>query len=438
LRLVKSEENMHFIVEKDNVSNASEEKESPTIIRKIPKTLMQTYKTRCLPNGMAQAVVSWHEQNPNYKYEFFTDEDAEEYITNMFGEKSNELKAFRWLIPGAYKSDVFRLCYLYRSGGIYADISMVSKSNIDNIIGFCGEDTEVIMVRECELALRSRYSIYNAFMAAAPGSNIIKSILNGVCHRVLNSYVPQEDMPFLTRILQITGPTAVGEELNIHCGRDPRSPFRVGKDLTHNYYLLRFVNGKVQKVSLPSDGNSSTNQDASVLSLKHQQNQKRIAPDRSQDMEVIQTKYQGWMSERPRGSHYSTLFREGRIYKQDVREEFNRSFETKRNSSSSSSSKVFPTLVFAANYSERAQEWASIAGKTLRDKTSRLYFASSRNILRQLSEKLRSKIGLVLVPPDNSSKLELVTIHTSGTKLAKLLENERVPLHEIVDLLLID
>ena len=69
---------------------------------------------------MAKYVELLKEQNPEFEHYLYDDDDCRNFISKHFDEEVVE--AFDLLIPGAYKSDLWRYCILYVTGGIYLDI----------------------------------------------------------------------------------------------------------------------------------------------------------------------------------------------------------------------------------------------------------------------------------------------------------------------------
>ena len=61
---------------------------------------------------------------PNCTYTFYSDAKSIEY----FQQKDPRLITyFNKLKPGAYKADLWRLCVLYKEGGIYLDIKFTTS-----------------------------------------------------------------------------------------------------------------------------------------------------------------------------------------------------------------------------------------------------------------------------------------------------------------------
>jgi len=105
---------------------------------RIPKIIIQTFKSRELPPLMKMAQRSWISKNPKWTYRFFTDEAVikfvDEFDADQFEFSSIDLKAaFTKIRPGAGKADLFRYLYLAAHGGAYFDIDTVCKNLWMNI-----------------------------------------------------------------------------------------------------------------------------------------------------------------------------------------------------------------------------------------------------------------------------------------------------------------
>ena len=99
---------------------------------KIPKTIIQTMTVGNLPTRMREACDTWKNKNSHYNYLFFDGDDRIQYLKENWGE--DVLAAYFLLKHNAFKSDLFRYCYLYQYGGVYVDIDHKCKSSIDDII----------------------------------------------------------------------------------------------------------------------------------------------------------------------------------------------------------------------------------------------------------------------------------------------------------------
>ena len=106
--------------------------QNTTKLTVIPRKIIQTWHTKNLSPQMRFTVDALIDSNPEYKYTFFDNNDARDFIKNTYNEYV--LKAYDSLLPGAYKADLFRYCYLYKHGGIYIDMKTVPQVPLYTII----------------------------------------------------------------------------------------------------------------------------------------------------------------------------------------------------------------------------------------------------------------------------------------------------------------
>ena len=94
----------------------------------IPKVIYFTYKV----NPPLNVLRRWEKLNPNYKIDFNLDSDCISFLNDNFSKDIADL--FIQIPKGMFKADLWRICKLYISGGVYADIDLVPYVSIDDII----------------------------------------------------------------------------------------------------------------------------------------------------------------------------------------------------------------------------------------------------------------------------------------------------------------
>ena len=141
---------------------------------KIPKVIYQTFKSHAIPECLDQGIKLWVENNDMHEYHYFDDYDQREYIKEHFDK--NVLEAYDSLVPGAYRSDLWRACVIYREGGIYIDVKLFPVISIDSIID---SDTDFLFVND---VVDGRIS--NAFFAASPKHPCILKIIDVMTQRI--------------------------------------------------------------------------------------------------------------------------------------------------------------------------------------------------------------------------------------------------------------
>lgn len=132
----------------------------------IPKKICQTWKTKDLDPKMAKVVSELRKNNPEYDYVLFDDNECKVFLLEHFGQ--NYVNAFDALVPGAFKADLFRYCYLYVNGGIYLDIDMVPLVPLSQLV----EDKD-IFVSVVDRTVTGLVGIYQAFVACVPRHPIL-------------------------------------------------------------------------------------------------------------------------------------------------------------------------------------------------------------------------------------------------------------------------
>ena len=101
--------------------------------QRIPRRIVQT--GRSFSHAMATHAThmrAWWELNPEYRYRFFDDEQAARFVRQR--GSADEQLAYRALITGAQKADVFRLLALKYDGGVYADVDSELRAPLSSVI----------------------------------------------------------------------------------------------------------------------------------------------------------------------------------------------------------------------------------------------------------------------------------------------------------------
>lgn len=167
-------------------------------INRIPLIIAQTNETENIPINMCKSIEYCRDLNPEYTHIFFTSEKRREFISSHCPEV---LESYDSIIPGAFKSDIFRMCFLYIFGGIYIDSSMFC---IVPFREFINKDDEFIAaIDDFGTHITGRTCLYNAFIACVPKSPIIKKMIDVVVRNIKSRKTSNP--------LDITGPIAFAE-----------------------------------------------------------------------------------------------------------------------------------------------------------------------------------------------------------------------------------
>ena len=169
---------------------------------KIPKRIICTWKTKNIEGtDLEYPVEVMKKMNPEYEFIIFDDTDCRRFIEENYDNRV--LKAYDDLIPGAFKADLWRYCYLYKYGGVYLDIKTVCSKTLNSIL----DGKDMFLVRDIENTW-----IYNGVMGIVPGHALLKITIDEVVRRILNR-------EYGKNLLDITGPSVLGTCFNRWIGR---------------------------------------------------------------------------------------------------------------------------------------------------------------------------------------------------------------------------
>ena len=161
----------------------------------VPLVIYESWKSHEVPKGMRDNILRLLETNPEFDYYLYSDEECAAFIADNYDK--DVLEAFHTLKPGAYKSDLWRYCILYKLGGVYLDIKYYSTVPLIRII----DENPTVFVKDL-----GRYCIYNAFLISPPKNEIFRLCINNIVESCKNKLY--RDNP-----LDITGPCLLGRIL---------------------------------------------------------------------------------------------------------------------------------------------------------------------------------------------------------------------------------
>lgn len=170
--------------------------------QRIPRIIVQTDSSSDVPYAMHRAFQRIRHLNPEYDYYFFDNAGVSNFIKSNFDREVFE--AYNTIVPGAYKADMFRVCFLLINGGIYLDSGMVANAPLRDIIT---ENDEFISCDDSSsYAKHGNPDIYNAVLMSTPGHPILKSALKRIVQNV-------QTKNYADGALGVTGPRCIGRAL---------------------------------------------------------------------------------------------------------------------------------------------------------------------------------------------------------------------------------
>lgn len=163
----------------------------------IPFILTKTANTPKSSEQIQTILRDLKHQNPKFDIRYYDNEQCAAFIAQHF--EPRVLVAFKALIPGAYKADLFRYCAMYIHGGVYGDIKQRYLKPLDEIF-----DMQADMILWTRDILRGNIQI--SFMASPPKHPIFRKAIDFVVETVFTR-------AYRRSCLDVTGPGLMREVL---------------------------------------------------------------------------------------------------------------------------------------------------------------------------------------------------------------------------------
>lgn len=160
---------------------------------------------KTVSKNIAECIDSWNYTFKKCSMRSILLSDIECFNMLKFSASNRLLKTYLKLIPGAFRSDVWRLFQLYYTGGLYVD-SHIRCLNHEKLLELL-QKYDGILVRD---TISSPSYIYNAFMYFKNARDpTIGALLEAICTNVANEVYPEGTIP----CLHVTGPGVHGKVL---------------------------------------------------------------------------------------------------------------------------------------------------------------------------------------------------------------------------------
>lgn len=129
----------------------------------IPRLIMQTWRTRDVPERWKQAQRSVWEAMPDWKYVLLTDADIEAFVRQEYPELWPLFESYEY---GIQRADAVRPLWLKKNGGVYLDLDYVVHKPFDEKL-FAVDGSDTYLIKSGNFGGR-HYT--NSFMASEPGA----------------------------------------------------------------------------------------------------------------------------------------------------------------------------------------------------------------------------------------------------------------------------
>ena len=171
----------------------------------VPLVIYESWRSHEVPKGMRDNIEALLKVNPEFDYYLYSDEDCAAFIADNYD--TEVLDAFKSLKPGAYKSDLWRYCILYKLGGVYLDIKSYSTVPLVSIL----DEVPTIYVRDMDAYgyqmiagdFQFGHCLYNGFMASPPKNEIFKACIDDIVRSCKGRL-------YKRNAIDVTGPCLLG------------------------------------------------------------------------------------------------------------------------------------------------------------------------------------------------------------------------------------
>lgn len=166
------------------------------MVGSIPKIIHQTWKDNNIPGKWKSSPEAWKHHHPDWTWVLWTDSDIQDYINLKHREFNIVLRNFKY---GIQKADAIRYFILHDFGGVYSDLDLLPKRNIESYIGG-GERLYFLFSPNMNV-------FTNFFMASAPGEHLWRRVWK----RLFNPEIPNWAIGKHLEVMYTTGPAMIND-----------------------------------------------------------------------------------------------------------------------------------------------------------------------------------------------------------------------------------
>lgn len=139
----------------------------------IPLNIMQYWDKPNPPAPILALCETWQQQ-AGFSYQRFTFSEALYFIKTQLTPQ--HVRAFRLCNQAAEQADYFRLCYLYCTGGVYADCDDMCVGNLGDYLAT--QHAPLVLFKDA-------FGVGNNFIASSPKHPVIAATLTVATHNLL-------------------------------------------------------------------------------------------------------------------------------------------------------------------------------------------------------------------------------------------------------------
>jgi mannosyltransferase OCH1-like enzyme len=164
----------------------------------IPKIIHQTWKTTDIPDEWRSAVHHCKTVNKGFEYILWTDETMDTFVKENYPNFYKIYKSYKYNIQ---RCDAFRYLVLYKYGGVYIDMDIVCKQNLNNFLHY-----DLVLAQSSNIET----SFTNSFFMSIPNHPFFKYCIDNLGENV-NSY---QYFGKHLHVMNSTGPLFLNKMIN--------------------------------------------------------------------------------------------------------------------------------------------------------------------------------------------------------------------------------
>lgn len=205
---------------------------------RIPKIIMQTWKTSTLPEKWQASQDSIKKYMPDWQYILMTDEDNRNFVEKHFPDFLSFYDKFTYPIM---RADAIRYCWLYINGGIYIDCDYELQGSLESLF-YEEQEHNIYLLPSAHVS----NVITNSFMASAPGQQIWLDMIESMKKPPSFLYTLEKHL----YVMYTTGPSALTKVAAKHTYN------RLPSDKLNPYTMCDRVYDKEGVLLKPLEGSS--------------------------------------------------------------------------------------------------------------------------------------------------------------------------------------
>ncbi len=161
----------------------------------FPKIIFQTWKSKTvIPNNMYYWMNTWKKYNKKFKYYIYDDNDNRNFIKNNFNWFLNTYDSYPKTIN---RVDAVRYFFLYKYGGIYADMDFECLKPFDNLLTeYNNYDVIIGSMRANDF---QEHDIPNAIMISKPKCNFWLVVMHFLILNINKESVEEQTGPIMLK-----------------------------------------------------------------------------------------------------------------------------------------------------------------------------------------------------------------------------------------------